>query len=240
MNNRYKSLVKLALFFIFSFAGYIFLQIILTSIIKNESFNALICLFNALFISSLVLLIYKKIFNEKVIFYKNIRGLIFTAIYSVLIILSLDYFYELHSIVYFTQHWLFYFVFAVATALAEEMLFRGVLFDYISKKISVYWGVLVIGCIFGLFHLINAVVGQKMEFMYIFNSICAGVFMCVLYYEYGLLSSFMYHAFWNMIFSQPAVEYKEMTGIILLLTGVVVFIFEEKLRLKKSSVTPVL
>lgn len=237
MNDNCKSFIKIALFFIISFTGYIFLQIILTSIVKNESLNAFICFFNALFISSFVLLMYKKIFNERIIFYKNIRGLILTVIYSVLIILFLDYSYELHSIIYFTQHWLFCFAFAVATALVEEMLFRGVLFDYISKKISVYWGVFVIGCIFGLLHLINLVVGQKMEFMYIFNCICAGVFMCILYYEYGLLSSFMYHAFWNMIFSQSVVEYKKMTGIILLLTGIVIFIFEKKLKSKESPVT---
>ena len=230
MSSKARSYVKLFLMFAGLFIAYIVAGGLLQGLCGGEIAGAALQLANAAVFSTLTLLVYRKLFGESPRYWRGFRGAVVTAVLSGGLIAFFDLFYKLGMIRQFAENWLFCLLLAAAAGLAEEVLFRAFLLDYISKKASLFVGLAVTSLIFGSLHALNFLGGQQVSLLYVFNCIAAGVFLSVLYYEYGLACSLFYHISWNAVFSENAVESKPLTGVVLLALASAVFLVEERMR----------
>ncbi|MEG0855615.1 MAG: type II CAAX endopeptidase family protein [Terrisporobacter sp.] len=85
----------------------------------------------------------------------------------------------------------------VCAPLAEEMLFRAVIFKRTSKKFNIYVGIIVSSLIFGLLHIELAIIGA---FLF-------GVACCILYTKYrNILIPMTVHFLNNLIAFLPQID----------------------------------
>ena len=94
---------------------------------------------------------------------------------------------------------------------------------------------MVASAVFGLLHALNFLAGQSVSLLYLFNCIVAGVFMSVIYWEYGLVCSVLFHISWNAVFAENAVESKPLVGVLLLAVALVIFLLEDLLPARRKG-----
>ena len=237
--GKARGYAKLALVFAGILILYLAGQGICTAASQALSLQAApLYLTNSLAFGALTILAYKKLFHGAPSWCTCARGLIVSAVFSAAAIAFLDAFYALHFCRAFPSNAVTQLLMAAAAGIGEEVLFRGFLFDYISKEASLLRGLIVISVVFGCAHLLNAISGQTVTALYIFNCMTAGFFLCVLYYEYGLVPALIYHISWNAIFNGGnTVESKPLTGIILVIAGLAILLIEEKIKRRPSAIT---
>lgn len=90
-------------------------------------------------------------------------------------------------------------VFNILTAIGEEIIFRGTLLNFFAQKNKRYMGLIISAIIFALIHLLNVLMGQEVSISYILTLILAGIFLGLIYLNFGLVSAIATHYIWNLL-----------------------------------------
>jgi uncharacterized protein len=233
--------IDFSIFIIVLFLIYIVMQGLLNTFLYSEIFVlSIFWLVVSVVLSIVGLLVYKKIFKQKIRTGFGIKNIDGVCIGLIIIILTFTINHlNISNITgifsgkeFYTQ--------LIGTGLAagifEEICFRGLLLDFISKKINKYLAILIVSVSFGLIHLLNFIYGEKIEFVFIIAAICAGIFMGLLYCEYGITESILYHVIWNILFANTNIENNYSTIILLVVFSIIIIVIQFlKKRLTKVS-----
>jgi len=92
-------------------------------------------------------------------------------------------------------------VFNILTAIGEELIFRGTILNFFAQKKKRYIGLIISAIIFALIHLLNVLMGQEVSFSQIITLVFAGLFLGLIYLNFGLLSSIATHYIWNLLYA---------------------------------------
>ena len=92
-------------------------------------------------------------------------------------------------------------VFNILTAIGEEVIFRGTLLNFFAQKKKRYIGLIVSAIIFALIHLLNVLMGQEVSLSHILTLVLAGLFLGLIYLNFGLVSSIATHYIWNLLYA---------------------------------------
>jgi membrane protease YdiL (CAAX protease family) len=215
--------IELIIFFSLSFS---FFYIVLNTIISSEiAENIKTILYIALkvFLFSVILLLYYKVLRCSVVWSRSLRYifenlLVIILLFSVLII---DQRISISSLYKQGAFSLSLIVLNISTGMIEEVLFRGVLFDYFYKSKKIILAFVLSSFIFGFVHLLDILIGAPFNPILIINLCILGFLLSIIYYSYGLISAIIFHAIWNIAFNFTRVEEEPITGIIVLLFSII-------------------
>lgn len=93
------------------------------------------------------------------------------------------------------------FFFGIATGIAEESIFRGVILGVLEKKLNRKWAILIPSVVFGGLHII----GRQLDIISIIQLMVAGTFVGVLFSlitieSNSIWNSAIVHSIWNIVF----------------------------------------
>lgn len=93
------------------------------------------------------------------------------------------------------------FFFGIATGIAEESIFRGVILGILEKKLNRKWAILMPSVIFGGLHII----GRDLDIISIIQLMVAGTFVGILFSlitieSNSIWNSAIVHSIWNIVF----------------------------------------
>ncbi|EGY80723.1 CPBP family intramembrane glutamic endopeptidase [Peptoniphilus indolicus] len=93
------------------------------------------------------------------------------------------------------------FFFGIATGIAEESIFRGVILGILEKKLNRKWAILIPSVIFGGLHII----GRDLDIISIIQLMVAGTFVGILFSlitieSNSIWNSAIVHSIWNIVF----------------------------------------
>lgn len=93
------------------------------------------------------------------------------------------------------------FFFGIATGIAEESIFRGVILGILEKKLNRKWAILIPSVIFGGLHII----GRDLDSISIIQLMVAGTFVGILFSlitieSNSIWNSVIVHSIWNIVF----------------------------------------
>jgi len=108
----------------------------------------------------------------------------------------------------------------ISTGMIEELLFRGVLFDYFFKQKRIIVAFAFSSILFGMVHMLNIILGGPFDPILIINLCILGFLFAIVYFSYGLISAILFHGIWNSVFYFINVEEKLITGIFLIVFSV--------------------
>lgn len=90
-------------------------------------------------------------------------------------------------------------VFNILTAIGEEIIFRGTLLNFFAQKNKRYVGLIISAIVFALIHLLNVLMGQEVSMSHIVTLALAGLFLGLIYLNFGLVSAIATHYIWNLL-----------------------------------------
>ncbi|MBL7574382.1 hypothetical protein SAMN00017477_2059 [Peptoniphilus asaccharolyticus DSM 20463] len=93
------------------------------------------------------------------------------------------------------------FFFGIATGIAEESIFRGVILGVLEKKLNRKWAILIPSVVFGGLHII----GRQLDIISIIQLMIAGTFVGILFSlitieSNSIWNSAIVHSIWNIVF----------------------------------------
>lgn len=90
-------------------------------------------------------------------------------------------------------------IFNIITAIGEEVIFRGTLLHFFEKKKQKYIGLIISSIAFSLIHLLNLLIGRPVGINTIIMLTLAGLFLGLIYLNYGIVSAISAHYLWNLL-----------------------------------------
>ena len=90
-------------------------------------------------------------------------------------------------------------IFNILTAIGEEIIFRGTLLNFFVQKHNRYTGLIISSLLFAAIHLLNMLMGQEISLSFLLTLTLAGLFLGLIYLNFGLVSAIAAHYTWNLL-----------------------------------------
>lgn len=101
-------------------------------------------------------------------------------------------------------------VFNILTAIGEEIIFRGTLLNFFVQKRNQYTGLIISSLLFAAIHLLNMLMGQEVSISFLLTLTLAGLFLGLIYLNFGLVSAIATHYIWNLL--HAGANFSEQSG----------------------------
>lgn len=125
-------------------------------------------------------------------------------------------------------------IFNIITAIGEEIIFRGTILYFFIKKDKKYLGLIISSSIFSLIHLLNLLMGYEINISSLITLVVAGLFLGLIYINFGIISSISAHYLWNLVYAGSSFnEESSEVQIVILVLCVVLFIMERRKVIKE-------
>lgn len=101
-------------------------------------------------------------------------------------------------------------IFNIITAIGEEIIFRGTLLNFFVQKRNQYTGLIISSLLFASIHLLNMLMGQEISLSFLLTLTLAGLFLGLIYLNFGLVSAIATHYTWNLL--HAGANFSEQNG----------------------------
>ncbi|WP_445722823.1 lysostaphin resistance A-like protein [Flavobacterium sp.] len=101
-------------------------------------------------------------------------------------------------------------IFNILTAIGEEIIFRGTLLNFFVQKRNQYIGLVISSLLFASIHLLNMLMGQEIGLSFLLTLTLAGLFLGLIYLNFGLVSAIATHYIWNLL--HAGANFNEQSG----------------------------